>query len=209
MTAARFGLGFSAWRWAAWTCAALLAALQAHLFLQGYRLTGDDVLFESVVLDGGSLHYIAETVLQQGRIGQFVLMPLLLFGSHFADYLWFRFAYVLLWYVDLLLFSIWVARIARAHLARLLLQLQAYAPVTDQPQRVTVEINGTPVTQWNVSADHATIHAVDLPSQLTISGGQLSVRLDIGQPTSPLQRHQSSDARLLGVLLTSLELQTR
>lgn len=117
MTSVWSGLEFSARRWAAWTCAALLAALQAHFFLQGYRLTGDGVLFESVVLDGGSLHYIAETALQQGRIGQFVLMPLLLFGSHFADYLWFRLAYVLLWYVDLLLFSIWVARIARAHLA--------------------------------------------------------------------------------------------
>ena len=117
MTSGWLGLEFSARRWAAWTCAALLAALQAHFFLQGYRLTGDEVLFESVVLDGSSLHYIAETALQQGRIGQFVLMPLLLFGSHFADYLWFRVAYVLMWYVDLLLFSIWMARIARARLA--------------------------------------------------------------------------------------------
>lgn len=107
----------SALQWGAWLCAALLAVLQGHFFLDGYRLTGDDVLFENVVLHGKSFHYIVQTALQQGRVGAFVLVPLTLLGSHYSDYLLFRIAYVLLWYVDMLLFSIWVARVAQARLA--------------------------------------------------------------------------------------------
>ena len=108
---------FSPLQWSSWLCAALFAVTQGRFFLDGYRLTGDDVLFENVVLHGESFHYIVQTALQQGRIGAFVLMPLLLLGSHYSDYLLFRIAYVLLWYVDMLLFSIWVARIAQARLA--------------------------------------------------------------------------------------------
>lgn len=108
---------FSALQWGAWLCATLLAILQGHFFLDGYRLTGDDVLFENVVLHGESFHYIVQTALQQGRVGAFVLMPLTLLGSHYSDYLLFRIAYVLLWYVDMLLYSLWIARVSQARLA--------------------------------------------------------------------------------------------
>jgi len=101
----------------AWVCAALFAATQAHFFLYGYRLTGDDVLFENVVLHGKIADYIAQTAAQQARIGMYVLLPILLLGSHFADHLIFRVAYVSLWYADILLFSFWVARAAGSSIA--------------------------------------------------------------------------------------------
>lgn len=101
----------------AWTCAACLAALEAHFFLKGYRLNGDDVVFEYEIVHGEILDYIVRTASQQARVGFYVLLPLLLIGSHFSVYLWFRIIYVSLWYVDLLLFSIWFARLARTRIA--------------------------------------------------------------------------------------------
>lgn len=100
----------------AWVCAILFAAVQAHFFLQGYRLTGDEVLFEHVILHGESAGYIAQTAAQQGRVGLYILLPLLMAGSYFADHLGFRIFYVLLWYVDILLFSAWAARMAKSRI---------------------------------------------------------------------------------------------
>ncbi|WP_458070458.1 hypothetical protein [Rhodanobacter sp. BL-MT-08] len=100
-----------------WLCAVLFAATQAHFFLYGYRLTGDDVLFENVVLHGKIADYIVQTAAQQARIGMYVLLPILLLGSQFADHLLFRVAYVALWYADILLFSFWLARVSRVKMA--------------------------------------------------------------------------------------------
>jgi hypothetical protein len=96
-----------------WIFAIAFAVAEAHFFISGYRLTGDDVLFEYVLLQNNAASYILHTAIQQGRVGDFFLIPFLLVGSHFSNYLWFRLFYVLLWYVDILLFSIWTARIAR------------------------------------------------------------------------------------------------
>jgi hypothetical protein len=101
----------------AWLSAICLAMLQAHFFLGGFRLTGDDVLFEDVILRGNIGAYIVQTASQQARIGHYLLIPLLLMGSHFSSSLAFRTFYVSLWYIDILLFSAWVATIARARIA--------------------------------------------------------------------------------------------
>jgi hypothetical protein len=81
----------------AWLSAICLAMLQAHFFLGGFRLTGDDVLFEDVILHGHIGAYIVQTAAQQARIGHYVLIPFLLTGSHFSSSLAFRIFYVSLW----------------------------------------------------------------------------------------------------------------
>ncbi|MBE1160133.1 hypothetical protein [Dyella acidiphila] len=109
--------GLSLWVVLAWVAAIGLTLLQAHYFLYGFRLSGDDVRFEDAVLHGESAALIAGTPVDQARIGQFLLMPLLLLGSHLSSYLAFRIFYVALWYADILLFSIWTARVAKARIA--------------------------------------------------------------------------------------------
>jgi hypothetical protein len=103
----------------AWLSAFILAALQAHFFLGGFRLTGDDVLFEDVILRGNIADYISQTAAQQARIGHYILIPLLLAGSHFSSILSFRVFYVLLWYIDILLFSVWLGRLSHSRITLL------------------------------------------------------------------------------------------
>ncbi|WP_426701723.1 hypothetical protein ACPPVV_01525 [Rhodanobacter sp. Col0626] len=102
---------------AAWMFAICLAALQAHFFLVGFRLTGDDVLFENIILHGKIAEFITQTANEQARIGQYILVPLLLVGSHFSSSIFFRVFYVALWYIDVLLFSTWLSQLARAPIA--------------------------------------------------------------------------------------------
>jgi hypothetical protein len=72
----------------------VLVVLQIWPFFAGYHLTADDNFFHFIVLDSNPVHAIINVARQiaedQGRIGQYLAVPLLGAGNYFIDEPWFR-----------------------------------------------------------------------------------------------------------------------
>ena len=70
-----------------WTLALLLVLLQGHLFLVGFRLSADDVMYHARFMDGTAsmIDFIYSSAIFQGRVGNYLNSPLLLVGAYYAD----------------------------------------------------------------------------------------------------------------------------
>lgn len=91
----------------------------------GYRMTADDIYFQNVAF--GGVHGIFESAQQfaisQGRIGQYVSVPLIILGSYLADIFWVRALYVALYFLLFFLVSRYVAKLLKADVTLFLFAL--------------------------------------------------------------------------------------
>jgi hypothetical protein len=94
-----------------WTLALLLVLLQGHLFLVGFRLSADDVMYHARFMDGTAsmIDFIYSSAIFQGRVGNYLNSPLLLVGAYYADQAFFRLFYVALYFLNFLLFAKYIA----------------------------------------------------------------------------------------------------
>lgn len=97
--------------------AILLILLTTHgvPFLQGFRLTADDVNYHMVVMKGfeNALAFVFELAIGQGRVVHLVDVPFTLIGSYYADYTYFRVFYTILYFANYIFFSIYVSKLFR------------------------------------------------------------------------------------------------
>jgi len=100
-----------------------LTIIQVLLFLTGYRLTADDVLFHKVMMQGweASWNFIKETAIGQGRIVHFVDLPFTLAGSYYADNIYFRTFYTGLYFSNFLLAGMYVERLVKVKITYLVI----------------------------------------------------------------------------------------
>ncbi|MCA1794531.1 MAG: hypothetical protein LC660_11820 [Desulfobacteraceae bacterium] len=100
-----------------------LTVIQVLLFLTGYRLTADDVLFHKVMMQGweASWIFIKETAIGQGRIVHFVDLPFTLVGSYYADNMYFRTFYTGLYFSNFFLAGIYVERLLKVKITYLVI----------------------------------------------------------------------------------------
>ena len=89
----------------------VLLLTQSILFLEGYRLTADDVAFHHFAMSGwaASWAFIKDMSFSQGRIVHFLDLPVSLLGSYYADYFIFRLFYTILYFVNFLLIGHWAS----------------------------------------------------------------------------------------------------
>lgn len=89
----------------------ILVLMQLQPFLDGYRLTADDVAFHYYSMSGweASWEFIKGASIGQGRIVHFVDLPFSLLGSHYADNYLFRVFYTLLYFFNFLLIGVWAS----------------------------------------------------------------------------------------------------
>jgi hypothetical protein len=109
-----------------------LTLIQVLLFLTGYRLTADDVLFHKVMMQGweASWDFIKETAIGQGRIVHFVDLPFTLIGSYYADSICFRFFYTGLYFSNFFLAGMYVERLLKVKIKYLvILVLLSFHPL--------------------------------------------------------------------------------
>ena len=94
-----------------WALALLLAGLQGQLFLVGYRLSADDVMYHAKFMDGVAsiIQFTNSSAIFQGRIGNYLNSPLLLIGAYYADLASFRFFYVTLYFFNFLIFAKYIS----------------------------------------------------------------------------------------------------
>jgi hypothetical protein len=94
-----------------WSLMLLLSGLHGHLFLEGYRLSADDVMYHSIFMGGmqSILEFIHTSSLLQGRAGNYLNSPLLLVGAYYADHAIFRIAYVVLYFINFYLFAKYIS----------------------------------------------------------------------------------------------------
>lgn len=129
---------------------AIAAVLQAALFMSGYRLTADDVLYDYIAMLGwdDAWRAIAAHSALQGRITHFVDVPLSYAAAWLADDTWFRAAYTGLHFANFVLFGVYVSVLLRARLwllvAVLLVALQPldffHLPPNAYPTHVSVPV---------------------------------------------------------------------
>lgn len=84
--------------------------LQAMPFLIGYRQSADDVYFLQVYLDGWDAvwRFTVDAAVEQGRLGQFIMLPLNTVGAAFQGIAWVRFLFVLLHFGIFAIFAFYV-----------------------------------------------------------------------------------------------------
>lgn len=101
--------------WPLWFAIAVIACISAQPYLYGYRLSGDDIWFLMLGIEGwDSVRDNAIAVARdQGRIGQLLMVPLNVVGSIVAGNLLGRVAILLAYGLQLLLFAVFVARLLR------------------------------------------------------------------------------------------------
>lgn len=84
-------------------------------YLAGYRLSGDDIWFLLVAIDAQAS--VADNALRiaidQGRIGQLLMLPLNVLGAYLSGGLVWRVVFVALYVLQLLLFAVFVGEILR------------------------------------------------------------------------------------------------
>ncbi|MGV6871428.1 hypothetical protein ACUSIJ_01880 [Pseudochelatococcus sp. B33] len=117
-----------------WTLALIAAVVLVTMqpYYYGYRLSGDDVWFLTLAIEGSetvranALHVAQD----QGRIGQVLMVPLNVLGAYLAgDPLW-RVVLLAAYVLQLLLFAVFVARLLRREVGPfLLMQLVALHPL--------------------------------------------------------------------------------
>ncbi|WP_157928880.1 hypothetical protein [Pararhizobium haloflavum] len=116
-----------------WLMAVVLSVLQGYLFTVGYRLTADDVMSLKHGMDGWPEVWASmqRAATDQGRIGGYVLMPLVIYGAYFADSFAFRVLYVALFFGVFLLIAFWLQILARRAVAALFFLLLVAFSVLD------------------------------------------------------------------------------
>jgi hypothetical protein len=90
----------------------LIAIIHAYFFINGFRLSADDVSYHWYAMNGitDSIKYISSKAIEQGRIVHFPDLVTSLFGAYYADYVLFRVFYVVLYFANFFLFSLYVNR---------------------------------------------------------------------------------------------------
>jgi len=130
-----------------------LILMQAWNFMGGYRMTADDIYFHNIYFEGLSsvfrnAHYAA---ISQGRIGQYISVPLVVLGSHWADSILARAMYVGLYFLLFLLFSRFITNLIKAEITLFLFILMIsminlgpeafnHLPPTAYPLLITIPI---------------------------------------------------------------------
>jgi hypothetical protein len=86
-----------------------LILIQLEPFLNGYRLTADDIEFHYYFMSGfnASWDFIKNTSIVQGRIVHFVDLPFSILGANYADNYLFRLFYTVLYFFNFILIGIW------------------------------------------------------------------------------------------------------
>ncbi|MGI6244905.1 MAG: hypothetical protein ACOYJQ_03955 [Pseudochelatococcus sp.] len=104
---------------------AVLVLVVFQPYYTGYRLSRDDVWFLKVGMEGlvSVRDHAVLVATEQGRIGQLLMLPLNVLGSLLAGNPLWRFVFLALYVIQLLLFATFVARLLRQHVALLLFLL--------------------------------------------------------------------------------------
>jgi hypothetical protein len=131
-----------------WILGVAVALLNGSLFLTGYRLTADDVMFLEIGMTGwDAIAAVTDMhAVHQARIGQYMMMPLNIFAAYHVGSLWFRILFVALFFSQYLLFAKWFEPISASRVApALFLVLSAltaldyyHLPPTSYPLQNTV-----------------------------------------------------------------------
>ena len=102
--------------WGLWLLILLTISVHMMLFTYGYRRTADEVFYLRKWMAGwDSLKtYAIVAAIDQGRVGQFFLVPVNAFGAYFSDLFSFRLVFVALHACVLLLFSVYCSLLFRA-----------------------------------------------------------------------------------------------
>lgn len=100
----------------------IILALTLRLFVSGYRLTADDVLFHQTMMDGwaASWDFIKAVSFAQGRIVHFLDLPFSLIGAYYADNIYFRLLYTALYFSNFFLFANYISTISGIQATRLI-----------------------------------------------------------------------------------------
>ncbi|APB98382.1 hypothetical protein [Polynucleobacter asymbioticus] len=108
-----------------WVLAIALAILQADLFFFGYRLSVDDIGFHANMFGDplGNFNLIKTTAVFQGRIGQFISVPLGIIGAYYSDFIFFRILSVGGYFLIFLLLSKFIENITKEKIGLLLFVL--------------------------------------------------------------------------------------
>lgn len=104
---------------------AILVVVVFQPYYFGYRLSRDDVWFLKVGTEGflSIRDHAILVATEQGRIGQVLMLPLNVFGSLLAGNPLWRGIFIALYVIQLLLFSVFVARVLRRDVAPFLFLL--------------------------------------------------------------------------------------
>jgi hypothetical protein len=99
--------------------------MQAWNFMSGYRMTADDIYFQNIFFDGIKEIFFQshQLAVSQGRIGQYVSVPLVILGSYWADVIWVRAIYVAIYFLLFFLISKFIANSIKADITLLLFTL--------------------------------------------------------------------------------------
>lgn len=119
-------------RWGLGALLLMYVVVQGLPFLEGFRLTADDVEYHSIVMSGE--HHFWEFVRQraesQGRIVHYFDVPVALVAAYFAENVYFRLFYTAFHFLTLALFARFAALLSRQAIGALLLVvLVAFQPL--------------------------------------------------------------------------------
>lgn len=105
-----------------WAATLILACLHMLLFTHGYRLTADDALFTETFMRGHAAVWESGSVdaHTHGRIGMFLLRPLNNIAAYLSGEYLARLGFVTLYYINFLLFSIFISKVLRTNVTLLL-----------------------------------------------------------------------------------------
>lgn len=84
-----------------------LTFMQGWVFSAGYRVSADDIYFQSLLFNSfaNAVEYTNNYAVSQGRIGQYISVPLIIFGSYFADINLVRYVFVGLFFLQFFLIA--------------------------------------------------------------------------------------------------------
>ncbi|MDC7784335.1 hypothetical protein PQJ75_06625 [Rhodoplanes sp. TEM] len=104
--------------WSSWALLLVITFFSVHLFLAGYRLTADDVLYHQVGLGGfrKAWEFTRGAAAAQGRIGHYLDVGLSVLSAPFVDFYAFRVLYTGLYYSTFYLFGYYVSLLGGGHL---------------------------------------------------------------------------------------------
>ncbi|MFD2251306.1 hypothetical protein FHS82_000458 [Pseudochelatococcus lubricantis] len=155
-------------------------------YLAGYRLSGDDIWFLQLAIEGSEAvaDNAMHAAIEQGRVGQLLMLPLNVLGAYLSgDPVW-RAVFVALYVAQLLLFAVFVSTVLqtdlRVFLFVLLVALHplafAFMPPNAYPLQNTVPliaILGARIAIVRLRQRHALRAAAELPAQVVFALGML------------------------------------
>lgn len=111
--------------WSLLAAIAIVASVAMQPYIYGYRLSGDDIWFLTLAVEGresiiGSALHVAR---EQGRIGQMLMVPLNVLGAWLVGDPGWRVAFLAIYGLHLLLFAVFVGRLLRCGVAPFLFLL--------------------------------------------------------------------------------------